>query len=190
MGDGFLRIRRWLVATQGAMMARSTDETSARKRAHHDPLLSQGRTPVIVAASFMLALDSTFALAGDETQLELNKRSVVQFCEKAFNQKDFDERRCILGRNSSNTIRLRPATEPRISKVSSALSELPAQQVPAVPFREPAGDRRGRPCGDSLTWRERTGNAGASDYRYLSARARQDCRTLRRGNSPNPRAFF
>ena len=53
--------------------------------------------PLIVAASSILALGNTLAAAGDETQLELNKKSVVEFYEKAFNQKDFDAAKVYFG---------------------------------------------------------------------------------------------
>jgi len=53
--------------------------------------------PLIVAASSVLALSGTLALAGDESQVELNKKSVVEFYEKAFNQKDFDAAKVYFG---------------------------------------------------------------------------------------------
>jgi hypothetical protein len=77
-------------------------------------------TPVIVAASFMLALDSTSALAGDETQLELNKRSVVEFCEKAFNQKDFDAAKVYFGPQFVENNPAASGDGTKVSKVSSA----------------------------------------------------------------------
>jgi len=53
--------------------------------------------PLIVAASLILVLGHTPAQAGDETAVELNKKSVLEFCEKAFNQKDFDAAKVYLG---------------------------------------------------------------------------------------------
>jgi predicted SnoaL-like aldol condensation-catalyzing enzyme len=53
--------------------------------------------PLVVAASFILALGGTLAQAGDATQVELNKKSVVEFCEKAFNQKDFEAAKVYFG---------------------------------------------------------------------------------------------
>ena len=53
--------------------------------------------PLIVAASSIVVLCGTLARAGDDTQRELNKKSVVEFCEKAFNQKDFDAAKVYFG---------------------------------------------------------------------------------------------
>lgn len=53
--------------------------------------------PLIIVASSILALGGTVARAGDDTQLERNKKSVVEFCEKAFNQKDFDAAKVYFG---------------------------------------------------------------------------------------------
>ena len=41
-----------------------------------------------VAMTF--ALGATTALAADATQIEINKKSVVEFYDKAINQKDFE----------------------------------------------------------------------------------------------------
>jgi predicted SnoaL-like aldol condensation-catalyzing enzyme len=46
--------------------------------------------PLIAGASFLLALGSMFARASDASQAELNKKTVVEFCEKAFNSKDIE----------------------------------------------------------------------------------------------------
>ena len=59
--------------------------------------LNRWAMPLVVAASSILALGSTLAAAGDETQAELNKKSVVEFYEKAFNQKDFDAAKVYFG---------------------------------------------------------------------------------------------
>jgi predicted SnoaL-like aldol condensation-catalyzing enzyme len=53
--------------------------------------------PLVVAASLVLALDHTLARAGDQTQIDLNKQRVVEFCEKAFNQKDFEAAKVYFG---------------------------------------------------------------------------------------------
>lgn len=45
---------------------------------------------LLIAASFVFAPGGTLAWAGDQTQVELNKKNVVEFCDKAFNQKDFE----------------------------------------------------------------------------------------------------
>jgi predicted SnoaL-like aldol condensation-catalyzing enzyme len=44
----------------------------------------------MAAASLILALGSPHAQASDERQTELNKKSVIEFCETAFNEKDFE----------------------------------------------------------------------------------------------------
>jgi predicted SnoaL-like aldol condensation-catalyzing enzyme len=45
---------------------------------------------LMIAASLLLPRGSTLAQGRDEPQLGANKTSVVEFFEKAFNQKDFD----------------------------------------------------------------------------------------------------
>jgi predicted SnoaL-like aldol condensation-catalyzing enzyme len=52
---------------------------------------------LLIAASFVFALGSTLAWAGDQTQVELNKKNVVEFCDKAFNQKDFEAAKVYFG---------------------------------------------------------------------------------------------
>jgi predicted SnoaL-like aldol condensation-catalyzing enzyme len=53
--------------------------------------------PLMAAVSLIFSLGNTFAEAGDATQVELNKKHVVEFCEKAFNQKDFDAAKVYFG---------------------------------------------------------------------------------------------
>jgi SnoaL-like domain len=145
--------------------------------------------PVVVAASFILALGCTLAQAGEETQVELNKKSVVEFYDKAFNQKDFEAAKVYFG---PQFVEHNPAASgdgtKDIEGIKRFLSFL-RSKFPQAHFeiqRVIAGG--GGLCRGPLTWRERTGNARASGRRYLSARTGQDCRTLGRGPG-HPRKF-
>jgi predicted SnoaL-like aldol condensation-catalyzing enzyme len=52
---------------------------------------------LMVAVALLLAFGSTPARAGDKTQVDANRKSVVEFYEKAFNQKDFEAAKDYLG---------------------------------------------------------------------------------------------
>jgi predicted SnoaL-like aldol condensation-catalyzing enzyme len=52
-------------------------------------LLGRGM-PFLAGAAFILTLGGALARATDQADVEAAKKSVVEFCDKAFNQKDFD----------------------------------------------------------------------------------------------------
>jgi predicted SnoaL-like aldol condensation-catalyzing enzyme len=52
---------------------------------------------IIAGAALVLASGGTHAQATDEAQVALNKKSVVEFCDKAFNQKDFEAAKAYFG---------------------------------------------------------------------------------------------
>jgi predicted SnoaL-like aldol condensation-catalyzing enzyme len=53
--------------------------------------------PFIAGASFILALGSMLARASDASEPDLNKKTVVEFSENAFNNKDFEAAKAYFG---------------------------------------------------------------------------------------------
>jgi len=77
---------------------RSCEVETSIKREHSVIGLFNSRAATLMAgAALVLACSGTFAQASDEAQVELNKKSVVEFCDKAFNQKDFEAAKAYFG---------------------------------------------------------------------------------------------
>jgi predicted SnoaL-like aldol condensation-catalyzing enzyme len=51
----------------------------------------------LAGAALVLACGGRLAQASDDAQVELNKKSVIEFCDKAFNQKDFEAAKAYFG---------------------------------------------------------------------------------------------
>ena len=57
----------------------------------------RGAVPLLVTAGLVLACGNTLSRASDPAQVELNRRSVVEFYDKAFNRKDFEAAKAYFG---------------------------------------------------------------------------------------------
>jgi predicted SnoaL-like aldol condensation-catalyzing enzyme len=78
----------WTVRTSPVICCRAA-ETSTKREHPVIRFFSRRAATRMAGAALVVAGSATLARAS-ETQAEINKKSVLEFCDKAFNQKDFE----------------------------------------------------------------------------------------------------